>query len=216
VKINMNLNIDMDMGRDTDKNLNIDHVCIHIHTHVHFYVHVTNIPMFMFMGEFCYSYFNGKRLTSNAYFCHKSQGITFKVTFPANRELSLLITKRMKTKDSFQLWRSCNFTPIHSLTGPVGQPYASRLGGQRFASRETQTHIGTKFLLLSSCYIGDPNVIDHWPGPRLCSHQQWEASIVMPKSDFKFCRILVELFMFEIPRNRLPTNIDCGEYKIEP
>ncbi len=26
-------------------------------------------------------------------------------------------------------WRPCSFTPIHSLTGPVGQPFASRLGG---------------------------------------------------------------------------------------
>jgi hypothetical protein len=123
----------------------------------------------------------------------------------------------MKIKDNFQLWRSCNFTPIHSLTGPVGQPYASRLGGQRLASREAQTHIGTKFLLLSlSRYIGEPNVIDYWPGHRLCPHQQWEASIVTPKSDFEFSRILVELFMFEIPKNRLPTNIDCWEKKIEP
>ncbi len=32
------------------------------------------------------------------------------------------------------MWRPCNFTPIHSLTGPVGQPFASCLGGQRFAS----------------------------------------------------------------------------------
>jgi hypothetical protein len=27
------------------------------------------------------------------------------------------------------LWRTCSFTPIHSLTGPVGQPFASCLGG---------------------------------------------------------------------------------------
>jgi hypothetical protein len=27
------------------------------------------------------------------------------------------------------LWRPCNFPPIHSLTGPVGQPFASCLGG---------------------------------------------------------------------------------------
>jgi hypothetical protein len=30
--------------------------------------------------------------------------------------------------------RPCIFTPIHSLTGPKGQPFASRLGGQRFVS----------------------------------------------------------------------------------
>ncbi len=33
------------------------------------------------------------------------------------------------------LWRPWNFTPIHSLIGPVGQPFASRPGGQRFASQ---------------------------------------------------------------------------------
>jgi hypothetical protein len=32
------------------------------------------------------------------------------------------------------LWRPYNITPLHSLTGPVGQPFASRLGGQQFAS----------------------------------------------------------------------------------
>jgi hypothetical protein len=32
------------------------------------------------------------------------------------------------------LWRPCNFTLLYSLTGPVGQPFASCLGGQRFAS----------------------------------------------------------------------------------
>ncbi len=32
------------------------------------------------------------------------------------------------------LWRPCNFSPPHSLTGPVGQPFASHLGGQRFMS----------------------------------------------------------------------------------
>jgi hypothetical protein len=32
-----------------------------------------------------------------------------------------------------ELWRPCNFTTIHSLTGPVGQPFASCLRGQRFA-----------------------------------------------------------------------------------
>jgi hypothetical protein len=37
------------------------------------------------------------------------------------------------------LWRPCNFTPTHSLTGPVGQLFASRLGGQRFAPRRCTT-----------------------------------------------------------------------------
>ncbi len=31
------------------------------------------------------------------------------------------------------LWRPCNVTPIHSLTGPVGHLFTSRLGGQQFA-----------------------------------------------------------------------------------
>jgi hypothetical protein len=30
------------------------------------------------------------------------------------------------------LWRLCSFTPVHSLTGPVGQPFASHLGELRF------------------------------------------------------------------------------------
>jgi hypothetical protein len=67
------------------------------------------------------------------------------------------------------LWRPYNFTPTHSLTGPVGQLFASCLGGQRFASWGcTKIHNKTGFLLLAlSCYIGDPDVIDHWPHPRL-------------------------------------------------
>jgi hypothetical protein len=44
------------------------------------------------------------------------------------------------------VWSSCILTPLHSLTGPVGQPFASRLGGQRLASRWcTHTHNGTGF-----------------------------------------------------------------------
>jgi hypothetical protein len=46
------------------------------------------------------------------------------------------------------LWRPCNFTPTHSLTGPMGQPFASRLGGQQFVSRGCpHSHNGTRFLL---------------------------------------------------------------------
>jgi hypothetical protein len=46
------------------------------------------------------------------------------------------------------LWRPCNFTPIHSLTGLVGQPFASCLGDQRFSSWGCiHTHNGTLFLL---------------------------------------------------------------------
>ncbi len=37
--------------------------------------------------------------------------------------------------------RPSNFTPIHSLPGPVGQVFASRLGGQQFVSCEcTNSH----------------------------------------------------------------------------
>jgi hypothetical protein len=32
-----------------------------------------------------------------------------------------------------------NFIPMHSLTGPVGQPFASRLGGQQFVSCDAPT-----------------------------------------------------------------------------
>ncbi len=39
-----------------------------------------------------------------------------------------------KPQDKRGMWRACNFTPLHSLTGPVGEPFASRLVGQRFAS----------------------------------------------------------------------------------
>ncbi len=34
------------------------------------------------------------------------------------------------------LWRPCNFIPIHSLTGPMGQPFASRLGGHGSCTRD--------------------------------------------------------------------------------
>jgi hypothetical protein len=48
------------------------------------------------------------------------------------------------------LWKACNLTAfIHSITGPVVHPFASR-------------HEGPGILLLGlSGYIGDPNVIDH-------------------------------------------------------
>jgi hypothetical protein len=77
------------------------------------------------------------------------------------------------------LWMPCNFTAIHSLTGPVGQPFASCLGGQRFASWGGKTHNGTRFLqLVLSRYIGDPDVIRTVASPpfsgcftRLCANQ---------------------------------------------
>jgi hypothetical protein len=44
---------------------------------------------------------------------------------------------------------ACKYAPIQSLTGPVGQLFASHLGGQQFASQGcTYSHNGTKFLLL--------------------------------------------------------------------
>ncbi len=39
------------------------------------------------------------------------------------------------------LWSSCIFTPLHSLTGSVGQPFASHQGGQRFAPGYASTHL---------------------------------------------------------------------------
>jgi hypothetical protein len=58
------------------------------------------------------------------------------------------------------IYSTCNFTLIHSLTGPVGQPFASCLGVSKLHPGNTQTHNGTRFLLLAlSRYIGDPNVI---------------------------------------------------------
>jgi hypothetical protein len=49
------------------------------------------------------------------------------------------------------------------LTGPEGQPFASRLGGQRFASRGcTHTYMNRVHLSAMSSYIDDPEVIpDH-------------------------------------------------------
>jgi hypothetical protein len=38
----------------------------------------------------------------------------------------------------------------------------------------------------------------------------------MPKSDFEICRILVELFVLELSKNRLPAVNDNGESKTEP
>jgi hypothetical protein len=61
-----------------------------------------------------------------------------------------------------RLWSSCCLIPLHSLTGPVGQLFASHLGGQRFAPWG-YTHTSGKgfFILVLSCYIGDPDVIPY-------------------------------------------------------
>ncbi len=49
-----------------------------------------------------------------------------------------------------------------------GSTVASRLGASGSHPKDAQTHDGTGFLLLAlSRYIGDPDIIDHWPHPRL-------------------------------------------------
>jgi hypothetical protein len=70
---------------------------------------------------------------------------------------------------NMSLLRPGNFTPLHSLTGPVGQPFASRLGGQRLLSQgciNSQWNQVFPVSVVSLQYIGDPEVIDHWPRPR--------------------------------------------------
>jgi hypothetical protein len=58
------------------------------------------------------------------------------------------------------LWRPCSFNPIHSLTGQVGQPFASRQGDPRFTSWGcTNSQWNWVLLLAMSRYIGDPYVI---------------------------------------------------------
>jgi hypothetical protein len=42
----------------------------------------------------------------------------------------------------------CEGTPLHSLTGPVGQPFASHLGGQPFAPRGVYPQIWNFGILL--------------------------------------------------------------------
>ncbi len=42
------------------------------------------------------------------------------------------------------------------------------------------------------------------------------VSIDMPKSDFQFCQIFVELFVLKISKYRLPAVTDSGESKIQP
>ncbi len=76
-----------------------------------------------------------------------------------------------KRLTKWMVCRPCNFNPIHSLTGKLGQVFASRLGGKRFASwGGTHSHNGTKFLLFTlSSYIDDPDMFEHWPCPRLCA-----------------------------------------------
>ncbi len=58
------------------------------------------------------------------------------------------------------VWSSYILTPLHILTGPVGQPFDSCLGGQQFASRGCNHTSGIGILLLAlSLYISYPDVI---------------------------------------------------------
>jgi hypothetical protein len=62
-------------------------------------------------------------------------------------------------------WSSCILTPQHSLTGPVGQPFASRLGGVVIHDIGVHPLFWNWDLLLAmSCYISDPDMVpDHRP-----------------------------------------------------
>ncbi len=67
--------------------------------------------------------------------------------------------------NNFKVWRACNLTAfIHSSTGSVVHPFASWHEGPRVIPQGggVLTVCETRILLLAlSCYIGDPNVIDH-------------------------------------------------------
>jgi hypothetical protein len=52
--------------------------------------------------------------------------------------------------------RPCSFTPIHHLTSPVGQSFASCLGGQQFTSREC-THAFNEIGFSCLQYIAKTN-----------------------------------------------------------
>ncbi len=52
-----------------------------------------------------------------------------------------------------------SFSPC--LTGPVDYPFASRHKGPEFKSPGGYLHETGILLLALSCYIGDPDVIDH-------------------------------------------------------
>ncbi len=57
----------------------------------------------------------------------------------------------LSVKKNILVWRACNLIAFtHCLTGPVGQPFASCHEGPGFS-----------FLLALSCYIGDPDMINH-------------------------------------------------------
>jgi hypothetical protein len=69
------------------------------------------------------------------------------------------------------MWRACNLTSFSPcFTGPVDYPFASCHKGPGFKSPGGYLCETGILLLALSCYIGDPNVIDHcglvWGGPR--------------------------------------------------
>ncbi len=66
-------------------------------------------------------------------------------------------------KKNCSMWRPCNFTPLHSLTGPVGQPFASRLGSQCFASQGcTNLHWNRVFSVSAGSLLVTPKWFDPW------------------------------------------------------
>jgi hypothetical protein len=55
--------------------------------------------------------------------------------FADNVHLTMICCALVYPTEMFLFCRPCNFTPLHSLTGPAGSPFASRLGGQWFTSQ---------------------------------------------------------------------------------
>jgi hypothetical protein len=67
------------------------------------------------------------------------------------------------------LWRPQQFHSNTQCHWASGSTICIPSKGQRFTSWGcTHSDNGTRFLVLAlSCYIGDPDVIDQWPHPRL-------------------------------------------------
>jgi hypothetical protein len=66
------------------------------------------------MGEFCQAYFQWILATDNVqclFYCQKNQRITFKVSFVANRKLSVLITQNIWQQITF----SAYYDPLNEL-----------------------------------------------------------------------------------------------------
>jgi hypothetical protein len=60
---------------------------------------------------------------------------------------------------SIRLWSSCILTPLRSLTGLVGQLFASYLEGSGSCPGDHPHFWNWDLLLAMSRYIGDPDVI---------------------------------------------------------